>query len=66
MKSNETKRENWEKTLQVAKFIWNSNLRTLAQGTEGLQILENTQNGGQKAGPFQSYTTKLAYLEMGN
>ena len=68
-KSSKTNHEKWEEALslpQVAKFTCNSNLRTLAQGTVGLQILENTQIGGQKAEPLESNTTKLANLDKGH
>ncbi len=44
-----SKVKNGRRPTPVAKFTWNSNLRTLAQETVGLQILENRQNGDQKA-----------------
>ncbi len=65
--SSKTKLSNWRKALslpQLVNFTWNSNSRTLAQGTVGLQILENKQNGDQKAEAFESNTAKLPNLDM--
>ena len=42
------------------------NLRTLAQGTVGIQILVNRQNGDQEARPFESNMAILANLDMGH
>ncbi len=51
-------------TIPVGEVHFDINLRTLAQGTMGLQILVNRQNGDQKAESFKSNTAKLANLDM--
>ena len=52
--------------ITVGEVHFDVNLRTLAQGTVGLQILLNRQNGDRKAGPFESNTAKIANLDMGH
>ncbi len=52
-KTQEIKR-NWTKlAILVGEVHFEIYLRTLRQGTVGLQSLKNTQNGGQIAGPFR-------------
>ncbi len=51
-------------TIPVGEVDFDVNLQTLAQGTVGLQILVNIQNGDQKAGLFVSNTANLANLDM--
>ena len=74
-KSSETKVVKWRTaflTIPVGKVHFDDiKLRTLAQGTVGIQILVNRQNGDQKAGPFhRAFSSQillnLAKLDMGH
>ncbi len=53
-------------TIPVGEVHFDINLRTLAQGTVGLQILVNRQNGDQKVGPFESNTAKFSQSRHGS